>query len=244
MENLTEEEVLHRKQKLVDLLLKSKIEIQEIEINTRGQSSNTLWKQERAFRITASNFGRVCKIKESTNPEKLVKNILYTTFKGNEATRYGQEHEPVAIQDFEDITGYNVSSCGFFIGKENEYFLGASPDGIIENDPDSILEIKCPHVLKNATLEDAVKNKKVTFLLFNEVKGEFELKKNHDYHYQIQGQLHITGKKYCYFVVWFPLQSPYIELIEKDDNFYFKNMKSKLSSFYFSSMAMEIIKNI
>lgn len=94
------------------------------------------------FRITVSDFGRVCKKRASTNPNNLVRHILYNTFKGNEATRYGLEHEPTAIKAFEDTTGYSTSDCGFFIGRGIEYFLGASPDGIIENDDDSILEVK------------------------------------------------------------------------------------------------------
>jgi len=30
------------------------------------------------------------------------------------------------------------------------------------------------------------------------------LKKNHQYYFQVQGQLHITKINVCYFVVWTP----------------------------------------
>ena len=35
--------------------------IEEIETNTRGQCKNRRWVRERLFRITSSNFGRICK---------------------------------------------------------------------------------------------------------------------------------------------------------------------------------------
>lgn len=34
--------------------------------------------------------------------------------------------------------------------------------------------------------------------------GELKLKTSHDYYYQVQGQLHITERQYCYFIVWTP----------------------------------------
>lgn len=38
-----------------------------------------------------------------------------------------------------------------------------------------------------------------------EIKSEkLILKKNHSYYFQIQGQLHITQRNLCYFVVWTP----------------------------------------
>jgi hypothetical protein len=31
----------------------------------------------------------------------------------------------------------------------------------------------------------------------------FKLKRNHDYFYQIRGQLHVTQRQYCYFILYF-----------------------------------------
>jgi hypothetical protein len=42
---------------------------------------------------------------------------------------------------------------------------------------------------------------------------ELILKKNHAYFYQIQGQLHITKRKVCYFVIWTPL-GIYVEQVK------------------------------
>lgn len=78
--------------------------------------------------------------------------------------------------------------------------MAASPDGLVGDD--CIIEIKCPFSIRDYTPENAYEEKKIKYL---EKKNEkLVLKKNHDYFYQIQGQLHITQKKYCYFVVWTP----------------------------------------
>lgn len=79
-------------------------------------------------------------------------------------------------------------------------FLAASPDGLVGND--SIIEIKCPHSAKDFSPIYAYHQNKLKFV---EIKsGNLVLKKNHNYFFQIQGQLHITKKLYCYFVIWTP----------------------------------------
>lgn len=240
-EQISEEEIKSRKDKLESLLRKTAEEISQIEQNTRTQSSNPLWHQERAFRITASNFGRICKLKATTKPNATVKNLLYKRFTGNSATKYGQEHEIIAIQDFEELTGLTVTDCGLFIGHDDEYFLGASPDGLVVDD-DSIVEVKCPETLKNRSLEQGIAEKKINFMTIDE-NGTFHLKANHDYYYQIQGQLHISQRECCYFIVWSPVGPLHIEKITKDDNFWQNKMKPKLMSFFSTALIPEIIKN-
>ena len=44
-----------------------------IEQRTRGQSKNKQWKEERAFRLHASDFGRVCKRTARTDSDKLAR---------------------------------------------------------------------------------------------------------------------------------------------------------------------------
>lgn len=78
--------------------------------------------------------------------------------------------------------------------------MAASPDGLVGDD--CIIEIKCPFSIRDYTPENAYEEKKIKYL--EKKNGKLVLKKNHDYFYQIQGQLHITPKKYCYFVVWTP----------------------------------------
>lgn len=55
----------------------SEYDARKIEMETKGQSSNDKWKQYRSNRLTASNFGRVCKMRASTHPHNTVVSILY-----------------------------------------------------------------------------------------------------------------------------------------------------------------------
>jgi hypothetical protein len=42
------------------------VDKRKIELETRGQILNPKWFQEKYFRITASNFGKICKMMKST----------------------------------------------------------------------------------------------------------------------------------------------------------------------------------
>ncbi|KAF2888879.1 hypothetical protein ILUMI_17294, partial [Ignelater luminosus] len=59
-----------------------------LEESTRAQSKSTLWTQERSKRLTASEFGRIIRLRHTTSRENVVKSLLYSDFKGNKATRY------------------------------------------------------------------------------------------------------------------------------------------------------------
>jgi hypothetical protein len=61
-------------------------EIEEVERRTVGQQNNNEWQKYRKSRLTASNFGKVCKLRASTSRANTVKNILYDIFQGNPAT--------------------------------------------------------------------------------------------------------------------------------------------------------------
>ena len=106
----------------------------------------------------------------------------------------------MAKDAFKKVTGLQIRPCGLFVD-QNLNFLAASPDGLIEND--TIVEIKCPSSIKNTTPQDAAKMKMIKYLVINK-KGEIELKRTFSYYFQVQGQLHITQRQYCYFIVWTP----------------------------------------
>ena len=60
--------------------------------------------------------------------------------------QWGIDHEEVAVVGFEALYG-KTRKCGMFIHR-GFYFFGASPDRIWKN---SLLEIKCSHVLRHTT---------------------------------------------------------------------------------------------
>ena len=69
--------------------------------------------------------------------------------------------------------------------KVTHLLIGASPDAIIDHE--TVLEIKCPSVVRN----QMINIKTVPFL--KEEDMHLFLDNNHDYFYQIQGQLFCTG---------------------------------------------------
>jgi len=72
---------------LEKLKLSSK-QLQLLERNTVDQSKSDEWRRERKIRLTASNFGKVAKLRDTTSRANAVKYILYELFRGNSATRY------------------------------------------------------------------------------------------------------------------------------------------------------------
>jgi len=51
-----------------------------IESMTRDQVSSEIWKRERHCRLTASNFGRICKMRKTTSHKNVIHSILYSSF--------------------------------------------------------------------------------------------------------------------------------------------------------------------
>ena len=56
------------------------------ERETQEQSGSDLWIRERTKRITASRVGGILKMKKTTKRSRKVQEILYSRFKGNQAT--------------------------------------------------------------------------------------------------------------------------------------------------------------
>lgn len=135
-------EFIVKKIKILESLSKTNDEIKTLEESTKNQSESELWKVERSIRLTASNFGKVCKLRATTSRKNTVKSILYNTFSGNLSTNYGIENEPIAKMSFEKVINLKIKPAGLFVDK-TYLFLAASPDGLIEDD--GIIEIKCPY---------------------------------------------------------------------------------------------------
>lgn len=207
----------------------------EIEESTRLQSSNKLWFAERRWRLTASRFGDICQITHRRNISKLCKSLLGNSANlRNEAILHGKNYESRAINIFSEKTHLKVSKCGLYVCEEKP-FLGASPDGVVGQD--RIVEIKCPFNGRNQVIAPG---KCFSFLTYND-SHETILKTNSKYYQQVQGQLYISNKKSCYFVVFtfedmfiqhIPIDREYCEgsLIPKLELFYFKHFRPYLCS--------------
>lgn len=110
----------------------NKEQIADLEIKTRGQAANPLQRAETSNRLTASSFGLICRKRESTNPQNIIKRILNESFTGLYATDWGRQNEETAKQQFALEHSCVIQECGLYVHK-NFGFLGASPDGVIEN---------------------------------------------------------------------------------------------------------------
>ena len=207
----------------------------QIEEQTRGQSNNRLWEGEREWRITASRFGAVCKATDRRNMLLLAKSILKPPKLKNDAVIHGIMQEENAAKKFTQITGLGVTPCGLFIDADISYLAG-SPDGLVGQD--SLIEIKSPYVQRNNKIDNPY-----YFSFLEKINGGLQLKRNHDFFYQIQGQLHICKKKVCYFVVY-TFVDIHIEKIEADSHFFAENMLPQLSSFWETHYLPCIMQNV
>ena len=124
-------------------------------------------------------------------------------------------------------------------------WLGASPDGLVydpsASDPLGLLEIKCPFQARDTSVKDLCQQS--TFFLTNR-SGIYQLKSNHNYYYQVQGQMHILRRSWCDFVVYTPYDSqPLIVLrIPYDEKFWKEVMHGKLQKYYLGSMLPELCR--
>ena len=129
-------------------------EAKQIECDTRQQSNSTQWLVERRKRITASRTGSIAKMRATTKKVKKIQELLYNTFRGNQATQYGLAKEEETILQYTTHQQRNghpdlkVDLCGLCVSLANPW-LAASPDGFVcdpsdQNNPLGLLEIKNP----------------------------------------------------------------------------------------------------
>lgn len=98
----------------------------ELERITRKQAHSQDWLNERKKRLTASNFGEVCRMRSDTSCRKKVYGMLYKPHTSTKEMVYGIEMEPHARIKFEKLSGRSVQLCGLFSDIEFPY-LAASP---------------------------------------------------------------------------------------------------------------------
>jgi putative phage-type endonuclease len=157
------------------------------------------WYQARCGRVTGTRFKSLV-AKDTTDAYKdLVTNIACEMITGkmeetysNAIMEYGIETEPIARKEYENLFEVEVITAGFIMPDESTKYhewIGISPDGLLPED--GILEIKCP--LMRTHLE---------YIERNELPSE--------YRYQIQGELFVTGLKYCDFMSYVPGMKSFI----------------------------------
>ena len=221
-----------------------------IELETRGQSSTNTWFQHRAGRITASNFKAAVRT-QTVHPDhlsaSLIKRICYPASHkfSSAATSWGCNHESDALAAYTVIaksshTSFTLrESPGLHINPRYPH-LGASPDGVVhcECHGNGIVEVKCPYCKRNDTIEDAADDPR--FCLEKCGDGSLSLKRSHEYFYQVQCQLFVTGMAYCDFVVYTSKDNLFVQRHVPDTDFWCENI-SVIDKFYLGGILPELI---
>jgi putative phage-type endonuclease len=126
----------------------------------------------------------------------------------NDAMKRGMVLESEARNLYEFLTGLTVNQVGFCV-TEGDAVYGASPDGFVGDD--GLLEIKCPTMAVH-----------VGYLIDNVLPL--------DYYQQTQGQLLVTGRKWCDFLSYFPGIKPLLIRVMPDARFQ-ESLKIELERF-------------
>ncbi len=157
------------------------------------------WYNIRKGKMTASNAETI--IANGKGLETYIYNLMAEYYSSAEKENYinadmqrGIDLEPEAKIEFQFYTGLDIKEVGCV--ELNEYIL-ASPDGLIGDN--GLIEIKCPN--------DSIYFK---LLLSNNIKPEYIA--------QMQMQMYVTDRQYCYFVSYNPNfeKSLYIKKINRD----------------------------
>ncbi|XP_045172918.2 uncharacterized protein LOC123534648 [Mercenaria mercenaria] len=209
----------------------------DIEKKTMGQSVNKLWKEERTKRLPSSMFGKICKSTDRTDKDKLARSLVDTREIKAAALEHGRKHETIAITRFMEDTGNTVHSCGLVVSKQFP-FLASSPDGIIN--AKHIVEAKCPYSARDKDITPVT----VPYLSCYD-RGQYSLNMNHNYYYQIQGQLLCTGAKKCSLIICSADNLKIRDIkyfdIERNDTF-ISEMVGQLKTFFESHFKMVLLE--
>lgn len=235
--DMSEEQYLQAKTVFLQNL-KSQVEQRhDIERETILQAESALWLELRRCLLTASNFSKICKRRNNISSAGLVKNLLYKySLDHVAAIQHGKANEKIALDQLGNQENIVFDQCGLFIDDEH-FFLGATPDALFAN---GIVELKCPISAFGMDPDEAIKAKKIKFWKIE--KNEIKVNINHDWWYQVQGQLHITKKDLCLFAVWTgPGQPLKVEQIYRDDTFWKTKMEKRLVDFYNTCLLPEIV---
>ena len=227
--------------------------IREIERNTKLQHQSASWYNARKYRLTASLFGEVYRRKENTPPDSLVLRVIDSRQFTSAATDWGKSNESLALEKYEthqkSLGRFEMTFCkaGFVIC-ETHPFLGASPDSYVY-DPSrqhhyGLAEVKCPYKYKDVLVEEACENTDFFAELVKTSTGSHVgLKHSHPYYSQVQGQLAITGRQWCDFVIY-TTKGISVDTIQFNEDFWKQKLLPSLERFYCNCIAPEIVSPI
>lgn len=139
------------------------------------------WFKEREGKLTASMFGAAAGLGPGSRQQAWRRILGVEVFEGNEATAWGEAMESVALASYRaNHPDHTIDLCGFVKHKSMDW-LGCSPDLLVSGIPGlGMGEIKCPF----------------SRTLYEEIPPHYMA--------QMQGQMQITDRNWCDFIVWTP----------------------------------------
>ena len=210
--------------------------VPQIETETRQQAECEKWKEERKFRFTASQFQLISK--RQRNHEGFAETLMNPKPVSSKYLEHGKKYEPVALMEYEKFmfsrrTPVKVLPSGLVVSKGSP-ILGGTPDARVIDfgcvDHFGLAEVKCPYTKYHVTPLDACSDAK--FCMEKTSDTECKLKENHPYYAQVQGQMAVTGARWCDFVVY-TSKGLYVQRIPFNPEFW-EDLKQKLVSYYFN----------
>ena len=170
-------------------------------IEVEGKKGTDLWTMLRNKRITASKFGQLAK--RQSNFDNLVRQINPSRHVVTAPIQRGLDLEPRAAFIYASVANQNqvnLFPSGLAINPKCPW-VGCTPDRKVFDlnaekqglSPFSLLEIK---VVKEGATDFA----NVAYLTKDRDSNVLKLKRNHDYYYQVQCQMALTGLGWCDFI--------------------------------------------
>ena len=210
---------------------------------TKMQGNCNFWKEQRYGRITGSNFYRICHLKESTNPDNTLKDLLeYCPLPAERQPiqfAWGHEKEESAVDLYSKKLKkvhkeLCVSECGLIIDPELSH-LGSSPDRIrvCQCCGKRVVEVKSLYSKRSLMPHIAAAE-----YIYKE-NGIYKLKTETKWNYQIQGEMALSKLRNADLVIYTNKGIMIIEVLF--DEKLWQEMLVKLNKFYSKCMIPEIL---
>ena len=198
------------------------------------------WKLHRGGRISPSNFYEVRhkKVDDEGNQNAcsfLNKLIIYTTTLNALTITYGRQNEKRAWTQYKTLS---LQEHQNFVMQNTG--LGAAPDSLSQCDYHGkcVLETKCPHNYRYG-LKNQQQDKNIP------IDESYQIKIDHKYYNQIQGQMFILNLDYCGFFIWSSATSAdypnFLKIhVEQNDEF-INDMSVKPQNCFFKVLLAEVV---
>jgi len=173
------------------------------------------WIEARLGLVTASRFSDVLAKGQGITRKKYMIELAAERLTGlpqdsfsNSAMEWGTEHEAEAGKLYAAVNDCEIFRVGFFGGE----WVGASPDFLVGDEGE--VEIKCPNTTTH-----------ITNILANKMPTT--------YNAQVQGQMWITGRKWCDFVSYDPrlIARPILIIRVERNESYITNLAAQVDIF-------------